>query len=223
MTECENCEPEQLEIKGTTGMKNHIQRVLAGEYDAPGVNFEKPPIILDIGANVGSFTLWALRRWPDCTVRAYEPHPKNAKLFRENVGDQASLEEVIVTPGRRRTELLYNGVHNLGECSLHDGPEQNKTEFNWVGTFSPIDLPASDILKVDTEGHELYIIREYLMKYPEEPPSLIMFEFHTIADRLILDVFMHTCGYRLFRANMLFPYRGTCVYLRSDITPLGKP
>jgi hypothetical protein len=34
--------------------------VLAGEYDIPYRH--KAPVILDIGANVGSFAAWALKR-----------------------------------------------------------------------------------------------------------------------------------------------------------------
>ena len=35
------------------------------------------PVILDIGANVGSFAAWALKRWPGAHVHCYEPLPDN--------------------------------------------------------------------------------------------------------------------------------------------------
>jgi hypothetical protein len=41
-------------------MRRHVQKVLAGEYDIPYRH--KAPVILDIGANVGSFAAWALKR-----------------------------------------------------------------------------------------------------------------------------------------------------------------
>jgi hypothetical protein len=60
----------------------HAADVLAGSYDIP-FNPEKPPVILDIGANIGAFTSWAAKRWPGCVIHAYEPHPGNYAMLEE--------------------------------------------------------------------------------------------------------------------------------------------
>jgi hypothetical protein len=41
-------------------MRRHVQKVLDGEYKVP--YRATRPVILDIGANVGSFAAWALKR-----------------------------------------------------------------------------------------------------------------------------------------------------------------
>jgi len=74
-------------------MRPHAEKVLAGEYAAP-VDFQNPPRVLDIGANVGAFTLWANQTWPGAAVIGYEPHPDNAAAWRENCAPLVSTGRV---------------------------------------------------------------------------------------------------------------------------------
>ena len=65
------------------------QAVISGdEYGlAP---FLKSPLryrvetVVDIGANIGAFTLTARRMFPQATILAIEPDPENAMVLREN-------------------------------------------------------------------------------------------------------------------------------------------
>ena len=43
-------------------------------------------VIVDIGANVGSFAAWALKRWPGAHVQCYEPLQDNFALLKKNLG-----------------------------------------------------------------------------------------------------------------------------------------
>ena len=43
------------------------------------------PVILDIGANIGAFALWAIGRWPGCRLHCYEPLPANFDMLRQNL------------------------------------------------------------------------------------------------------------------------------------------
>jgi predicted RNA methylase len=60
-----------------------VVEVLTGEYE-PGY-FGEGLTILDIGANVGSFSLWANLRWPGSTIYAYEPHPGTCAMLKRNL------------------------------------------------------------------------------------------------------------------------------------------
>jgi predicted RNA methylase len=109
-----------IELKSCPdSMRPHVQKVLNGEYAVP-VAFRTPPRILDIGANVGAFTLWASAVWPGGHVTAFEPHPDNAAAWRENCSQlvalgQASLIEAAVTDTN-------------GETDLFDGPNKRLTQ-----------------------------------------------------------------------------------------------
>ena len=96
----------------------HVQKVLGGEYEVPYQATR--PLILDIGANVGSFAAWTIERWPGCHVHCYEPLPDNFALLKRNLGH---LDETSVTlnnfavgdPGLTR---LYLGRNNCCEASF---------------------------------------------------------------------------------------------------------
>jgi len=60
-----------MDINCPPTMLSHVRKVLAGEYDVPYQAAK--PVILDIGANVGSFAVWAMQalaRMPCPLLRA---------------------------------------------------------------------------------------------------------------------------------------------------------
>ncbi|MGW8767442.1 FkbM family methyltransferase [Streptomyces sp. NPDC055815] len=50
-----------------------------------GWDMPTEPLILDIGANIGLFTLFALQRWPGAKVLSFEPAPDVFDTLRRNV------------------------------------------------------------------------------------------------------------------------------------------
>ncbi len=72
-----------MQIVAPASMSPHINKVLQGEYDVAYT--ATAPIVVDVGANVGSFAVWALHRWPDSIVHCYEPVPSNFDLLRRNL------------------------------------------------------------------------------------------------------------------------------------------
>jgi hypothetical protein len=58
----------------------HQGAELTGLYDIP--EFEKttrPPKIVDIGADLGAFAIWAAKRWEDCTITSFEGDAEKAR------------------------------------------------------------------------------------------------------------------------------------------------
>ena len=122
-------------------MRRHVQKVLDGEYEVP--YRATRPVILDIGANVGSYAAWALKRWPG-------PRP----LLRAATGEFcAAQEEPRVSRGavdqleqfrHRRPEPknLYLGRNNCGEASFYDVGEQSTATVE-VETRAPSVLPKA--------------------------------------------------------------------------------
>ena len=54
------------------------------EYDVPGLEFPQPPLVIDLGANIGAFAAFARERWPGAHVVCFEPHPENQAVLVEN-------------------------------------------------------------------------------------------------------------------------------------------
>lgn len=69
--------------------------VFEGEYEVP--YFGDQLTILDLGANIGSFALWATLRWPQSRIHCHEPHSGTFEILRRNVG---ALENVTCVKPR---------------------------------------------------------------------------------------------------------------------------
>ena len=40
--------------------------------------------VVDVGALIGSFTLWAQEQWPNAIIHAYEPDPESFEYLKKN-------------------------------------------------------------------------------------------------------------------------------------------
>jgi len=185
--------------------------VLAGEYDAP-VEFAKPARVLDIGANVGAFALWASRRWPGCKITGYEPMEESIVAARENCPGACFIEAAVTS---RRRATLYRGLHNSGEASLYNLGEQHLDQRVVADTIHPRDLPKCDVLKLDTEGSELDILRHYRHR-----PRLIALEYHRQSDILKISALLMKRGYQQLRHTRYCPDRGILIFASASRFPL---
>ena len=127
------------------------------------------PMVLDLGANVGVWSLAALERWPGARVLAVEPHPVTAALLRANMSGLPVevLEAAVDHPKTADRARLFEGVHASTECSLNDDvrwPHVSQQLDKWVDVriVDAAELPEAHVLKIDTEGRELPILQGYV-------------------------------------------------------------
>jgi FkbM family methyltransferase len=192
----------------------HIEQLFKDEYALPGYT-KKNPVILDIGANVGGFAVWALAKWPSATIHCYEPNPENFKYLEKNLKNIHDTKEnqfnlnnsAVGDPSRNK---LYLGKHNCGECSLYQVGEQ-KEEYINITTIHPIDLPHADVLKIDTEGSELDI----LLGLPRIEYDAIALEYHSEKDRRIIDNIL--CDYTAVHGFIRTKDRGVISYIHNRL------
>jgi FkbM family methyltransferase len=191
-------------------MRRHVQKVLGGEYDVPYRH--QAPVILDIGANVGSFAAWALERWPGAHVHCYEPLPDNFALLKKNLaaldGTQVSLNNFAV--GDPSLKRLYLGKNNCGEASFYDVGEQSTASVE-VETRAPSVLPKAQIMKIDTEGSEIDI----LGRLPSIDFDVVMLEYHSESNRRKVDELLG--DFLLVGGEIRTLHRGTLKYLHQRL------
>lgn len=191
-------------------MLRHVEKVLAGEYQIP---YDAPrPVILDIGANVGSFAAWATLRWPGCHVHCYEPLPENFALLKRNLGHLAGTSVTLnnFAIGDPSLNRLFLGRNNCGEASFYDIGEQS-AEAVHVETRPPTELPKAQILKIDTEGSEIDI----LTRMPEIDFDVILLEYHSDENRRRIDDLLR--DYLLVGGEIRHLHRGTLKYLHRRL------
>jgi len=206
-----------LNIECPPSLQAHVRKVLHGEYDVGYV--ASRPVILDIGANVGSFAAWALSRWPRYHLKNNNPLPENFVLLKRNHGHLESKcvelnNFAIGDPSRTR---LFLGRTNCGEASLYDVGEQTNVAVEVV-TRPPASLPPAQILKIDTEGSEIDI----LTGIPAIDFDAVLLEYHSDESRRKADAILRDyllCGgqaYHLQHGSQHL-HRGTMKYLHRRL------
>jgi FkbM family methyltransferase len=135
------------------------------EYVHPGIPpIKSGDIVVDIGANIGMFSLFAASLSPDVQVYALEPASDTFALLQKNVAAnhftnvQCERCAVAAMTGELR---LYLDSGSLGDSVIREWVgNENVTGTERVpcisldDLFSRYRLPRCDFLKVDCEGSE---------------------------------------------------------------------
>ncbi|MBI4707538.1 MAG: FkbM family methyltransferase [Candidatus Omnitrophica bacterium] len=126
---------------------------------------EKGDTVLDIGANIGYYTLIFARLAGDSgCVFAFEPEPNNFKLLKKNIEcnnyRNVTLEPLAVSDKSKRMRLCFNR-NNQADNRLIDSSMPNSID---VGAISLDDYFKDysgkiDFVKIDAQGAEAGIIK----------------------------------------------------------------
>ena len=127
------------------------------------------PVVLDIGANIGAFTLAVVARWPQAQVTAIDASPAAVEALAANVARQAASNQVavrhaaVVGAGNGTTALLHEHPDDLCTSSLLDHMttgQVRQVEVPAIELSSVLSPhPATvDLLKIDVEGAEYEIV-----------------------------------------------------------------
>ena len=186
-------------------MISHVGKIFQGEYAIGGMG--KSPYIIDIGANVGGFAVWAHEYFDKPKIDCYEPIKENYNLLRQNIeGTDIAVRNFAI--GKEDGErMMYYGLHNCGEASLYEGEEQ-RAEGEMVKVMSAKHLPECDIMKIDTEGAEIEILENLTIQ-----PVVFLIEFHSAWNRRRIDELLY--DYTLIECTMRGYNYGILKYIRG--------
>lgn len=215
-----------------------IKDVLEGEYEAhyDGKGLD----ILDIGANCGSFALWASARWPGSHITSFEPHPETFKLLTGNAGGRKdiTLVNAALFPGGIKTATFHSRYAGDGESTLAAYSKDTFVDGHQAFTYEvdvvdPTTLPSADIVKIDIEGGE----GEVLAHLDLSKTSLVLLEFQNgknremIRDTLARDFDMlhdeayewsPILGYKGYRQDLAGDVYGRIFAVRKGVTRMTK-
>jgi FkbM family methyltransferase len=176
--------------------ENRCDRVIAGRKRLPEKDehtllapfVRKGSIFVDIGANVGTYTLWASRLvGPAGRVVALEPHPRTYAKLKFNILANEAGNVVLLNvaaAGEEGTTLLrFDGGGNVGNASIHSGRE-GVPEVTVPIVMRPLKslldsagLAKPDVVKIDVEGFEdQALLPYYEMAEPALWPVTVMIE-----------------------------------------------
>jgi FkbM family methyltransferase len=154
------------EDENWSGEANFLKKLLVKYVRADA------PVFIDVGANVGDYSLWLRRHYPNSKILAFEPNPKTFARLRQAICDDKTI---LIDKGLGATEGTLP-FFDRGDCdgsSAHGSLyEEVITGLHKVGSvrvdvrITTLDQVLQEhsinrvsLLKIDTEGHELAVLR----------------------------------------------------------------
>ncbi len=166
----------------TTGWTVALQ-IASGDYRWPGLTPEPGWHVVDVGANIGAFSLWAERLGAE--VVAYEPEPKTYESLVANVAGRrvSTRQAALVGEAAPAVRLYLSGVRSTRHTLLAKEIESGAPlrDFVDVPTVTVADVVGDgcDLLKLDCEGAEF----EALLRSDDETlrrARRLVVEYHRI-------------------------------------------
>ena len=144
--------------------------VAAALHDRP------PKRVLDLGANVGFFGVYALGRWPSATITSVEPDPANLPALMRcvAVNDAAGHWRVIAACAASRPGVVaFSGGRFADSAIALDG----EAATDQVAAVDAFELLAdADFAKIDIEGGEWDLLLD--PRFVHAAPPVVVMEWH---------------------------------------------
>jgi len=183
----------KLSLRGM-GVLNYESRKISGEFFVidkilPRFIKKDNPVLFDVGANVGDYTLALKKKFTGSTIFAFEPHPGNytklsntkesyIKLYNVGLGEKSGnffLYDVANADGTPKASLFEEAL------SLTENEETKKIEITitTLDEFTKLNkIDFIDFMKIDTEGNELSVLKGASNMLREKRIGFIQFEFN---------------------------------------------
>lgn len=180
----------------------------------PGLLRNRQPLVMDVGANSGDYTLAVLKFFPEARAHAFEPHPVTYQKLTTNAGSKASCHQLALgsqpgtlnlydsegsTEGGIRASLSVEALKATISKPLISVPVEVSTLDQFLNHQG---IERVDFLKIDTEGFEMDVLNGGSQALASGRIGVIQFEFNALhigRRQFLLDFMERLPGYRLYR------------------------
>ena len=178
--------------------------------------------IVDVGANIGAASIYFAVLYPNARVHAFEPAPGNFALLAENTApfENITAHEVGLFDADKEAPL-FEGEYDPSTNSIGDsGLNTQRSRMVQLKDAKPflhgLHVDDIDILKLDTEGCEMPILRSLAEMIPAI--KVIYVEYHDDEDRRVIDDLLSR-DHILSSADAIEPHRGELCYVARRAFP----
>ena len=188
------------------------------------------PVFFDVGANVGNYSVFLRSVFPSARIFSFEPNPMSFKkltgiakphgilIFNSGLSSSSGETDLFLYATDDTTERasVYEGA--LKEFFNFDKPSKIKTKLIRLDDFChKHDVNNIDFLKIDTEGHELEVLKGAGGMLASGAIGIVQFEFsmNNVVSRVFLknfyDLMPRYDFYRIRQSGLLplGPYNPT--------------
>ena len=190
---------------------------LLREYDKPGFEIKNDDIIIDVGAHIGLFTLFASQFCKNGMIYCFEPIQENYSLLLSNLQLNNIMKVIphnVAVSQNTDNVIIYLNKDESGHSMHIPGPKS--VQVKSVSLKSIIDsnsLERCDLLKIDCEGEEYNII-DFLPSAYFDKIKKMCIEYHfadnkpSLLENLIkkLEAFSYTVNIRSLHKGIGFLY-----------------
>jgi FkbM family methyltransferase len=199
----------------------HVKSILTGRtYPLFRLSSSKPGVIVDVGANIGTAALWFLGAYPQARTYCFEPSKFNAVVLSHNLSDLPNVTicpwGLAATSGQAR---LYQGA---SQCMQHSTIRNAETTAqaeevelrSATEELARLDIDHIGILKIDTEGCELPILKS--IQHRLHSVDQLYLEYHSEEDRVEMERILIP-QFMLAFASAHCVHRGVNLYIRREL------
>lgn len=207
-------DPELARSEGAWGDRCGQEYSYLGRASAEDVR-----VVLDIGHNVGAYTVWGCRIWwPDTVevVHAYDPNPGCAEFMKKNLalvqrGIEVKIHTAAVTCNPN--PMFHEDTRWGCSWTHHEAPAERQPVWAAVAVrgVHPQDLPPADAIKIDAEGVEGDILAHY--KHWGRV-KVLQIEWHSHANRRAMYALANLEGFVLKKNDCGEDSQGVACWVR---------
>lgn len=168
--------------------------------------------VIDIGANIGVFTLRSKQLWPEARIIAIEPHPDNFRSLQEHIqvnrlrdvepmqigiADKCGCFDLYLSPRNIAGHSMYKKdpvSHSVSiqTCTLAD-----------VMSKVPEESGGSTLLKVDCEGCEYPLLSSLTVELADRISCIVFEPERSLYDLNVLIRKLESIGFTISRSSGL--------------------
>ncbi len=152
------------------------------------------PVVFDVGANVGDYSLALKQFMPSARVHAFEPAHRTYQQLVKHLNDAGSdvkFYNLGFSDSEKTVELFSYAIEGQEASLLSSIDQRRPTQVVFVETSASEQIEVTtidefcatagidrvDFLKLDVEGHELSVLRGACGMLAKGAISMIQFEF----------------------------------------------
>jgi FkbM family methyltransferase len=132
-------------------------------------------IFLDIGANIGYYSLYVLPKVS--TLFCFEPDPRVRVFLERNVAQKPNIQiiqcAVGATPGKALFTLETDTEISHLSAKGEKGKNQIEVDVTTVDSFVASRMLSVEAIKIDVEGHDIEVIAGSLVVLSEQKPIVL--------------------------------------------------